>query len=850
MQKLKYKIEALLVRYSHWIYDKAWRGMVVLLLLTGVLISQLPSITMLFSYDSFFPKKSSVIQQFEDFRRQFGRDEILMVGIQSPEIFSQSFLKRLKSLHNELAAKVPYVEEVTSLVNVTSIQGEDGGLKVTKLMDDWPETEQELEAFKQQVLKHPGYRNALISEDASMVAIVLRPYAYSPAKEEAKNEPELEGEDNFENTESLAHQNSEDEEGEDVEDEDSEESDDFGEPLSKPSSKPPASKIFDFLKKEELKQLSNQENAEFIEAIRKIVATYQGPDFQVFIAGSPALTYWFLRSVAHDTPLFILVTIGSIALCQLLIFRRVSGFLLPLLIVILSLGATLGLMALFGVPVTPLSQALPSILLAIGIGDSVHFLTGFYHHLELTGDKRESIAYSLSRNGIAMVMTSLTTAGGLLSFMNASIPPIVELGLFGAIGVMISLFFTFTLLPFIMIVVPLKSKQSHFVPKVVEQVLKSLGELAITHPWKAIIGAMVAGILGALSMTQLEFRHNTLEWFPEHSEIRVGTKAIDKHMKGAVSIEILVDTQKENGLYEPKIMNGLEAINQFAEAFHEKGLFIGKASSIVNILKEIHQGLNDNRPEFYVVPQDRQLITQELFLFQNSGSSELEKKVDTLFSKARVTLRLPRLEAKEYSLILDVFDKEFHKVFGEDVKITITGAAVLLEQNFNNVIYSMVRSYLAAGIVITLLMLLLIGRIRLGFLSILPNFLPIIVGLGMISLLGMSIDLSSIMIGSIVMGLVVDNTIHFMHNYQRYFYETQDAAQAIRLTLQTSGRAMFFTTVIMAVGFFILMLSEMGYIFDFGFMAGFTVLFALIVDLLVTPALMVLAARYSWLLSR
>jgi hypothetical protein len=166
----------------------------------------------------------------------------------------------------------------------------------------------------------------------------------------------------------------------------------------------------------------------------------------------------------------------------------------------------------------------------------------------------------------------------------------------------------------------------------------------------------------------------------------------------------------------------------------------------------------------------------------------------------------------------------------------------LLAQTFTNSIYSLAKSYITALIVISVLMVLLIGRLRIGLLSMVPNLAPILLTMGVIYLLSYPMDLFTMLVASIAIGLAVDDTIHFMHNFRRYYDQSGDPVAAVHRTLQTTGRAMLVTTVVLAIGFFVLTFSKLTNIHNFGVLTGLTIILALLADYLLAPALMVLVS--------
>jgi predicted RND superfamily exporter protein len=482
----------------------------------------------------------------------------------------------------------------------------------------------------------------------------------------------------------------------------------------------------------------------------------------------------------HDILLFVRLVILTIGICLFLLFRRVTGVLLPLLIVVFSVLSTIGLMALFHVPFKLPSAALPSFLLAVGVGASVHLLAIFYQDFQKTGDKRRAICYALGHSGLAIVMTSLTTAAGLASFSTSQVAPVADLGVFAGIGVLAALVYTIVLLPTLLSIIPLKVKNSAADKsrmRIMDRILSVTARFATSHP-KSItfisLGLIVLSILGA---SRLTFSHHVIGWLPEGAPIRVSTEKIDRELKGTIALEVVVDTERENGLYDVETLNKLDRLTIEMVKIQGNGFFVGKATSISDMLKEIHQALHENRQEFYAIPQDPRVIPQEFLLFENSGSDDLEEIVDSQFSRTRFTIQAPWLDFLKYQPFIPEIENHFLRAFGERAKITMRGMMAIGSRTIFAAIHSMKESYFIAGCVITIMMLILVGSLKIGLISIFPNLLPNVITLGLMGWLGFPLDMFSMLIGSIAIGLAVDDTIHFMHNFsyeQSFLFRTPD----------------------------------------------------------------------------
>jgi len=656
--------------------------------------------------------------------------------------------------------------------------------------------------LKERVLSNPVYRNTMISEDGRFTTIIIRTHSHSSAGQESEL---LDGFDDM------------------VQD---------APPAPYSETKRPV-------------YLTDSENSEVVMAVRKVVEQYRTEDMLIWVAGSPVVTHFLKQSMMSDIRKFVLLATLTVGIVLFVMFRRISGVLLPLLVVFLSLLSTVGLMALLGVPIKVPTQILPSFLLAVGVGTSVHILAIFFHRYRDSANKEDAIVYAMEHSGLAVVMTNVTTAAGLVSFSTAELAPIADLGVFAGIGVMLAFLYTLILLPALLSLVPIPRKAPTVGDDnrtVMGRFLTSVGNFSTGHPVAILAVSMIVMLLSVVSISTIRFSHHPLNWFPRDNPIRVATEKIDQELKGSISLEVIIDTGQENGLYDPALLKRIEAAAAYVGKLEYEKLFVGKAWSLTTILKEIHQALNENRPEYYRIPDDRNLVAQEFLLFENSGSDDLEDFVDSQFSKARFMVKVPFEDAYHASIFITQVNAYFNRYFKE-AEVTLTGMIGLLSRTISAAIHSMAKSYAIALVVITILMVLLIGRVRIGLLSMIPNLAPILLMLGVIGVLNLPMDLFTMMVASIAIGLAVDDTIHFMHNFRRYYDQTGDPVTAVHQTLQTTGRAMLVTTIVLSIGFFIFSFATMSNVRNFGMLTGFTIVMALLSDYLLAPALMVLANK-------
>ncbi|MGK5093088.1 MMPL family transporter [Deltaproteobacteria bacterium TL4] len=795
MNNIRRNIERAFLNWAKLVLRYKWVFTFLILGGSVLLIAQIRNLKMDTATEGFFHPDDPSIVAYNAFRDQFGRDEMIILMIESDQLFSLDFLTKLKKMHQEIEESVPNLNDINDLISARKTIGQEGALIVGDLLEELPQTEAEVAELKEYVIHNKLYKNFLIDEEGRHTVIAIKTSAWS-----------TEGQTDF---------------GGDF---------DTGTEMLK--------------SQEKRKPLSDKENSEIIAKIHEIKVKYESPDFKISFTGTPVVTDYLKRAMMRDMRFFTLLSIAGISIFLFLMFRRFTGVILPLLTVILSTLYTLGLMALTHTALKMPTQILPSFLLATSIGASVHMMSMFYKdYHEDKGNKDQAILNAMEHSALPVAMTSLTTAASLLSFATASIAPIADLGVFAAFGVMCALFLTLTFLPCFLAILPIRHHAHHdseTLPLTV-RFLEKVGDFAHDH-YKLSIGVWtVIMLVTAVGLPKLRLEHNTLIWFPETSEIRQQTQAMDDIMKGSVSIEMVVDTKKENGLYDPKVLNALNELEAYALTLapeFKKPPFVGKTLSLASMLKEINQALGENKLENYVIPQNRELIAQEFLLFENSGSDDLKDIVDSQFSKTRITIKTPWVEARGYMPVLDALEIRARELLGPEVEIKTTGMIELFAKTINIMMKSMLTSYLVAGVVITVMMIALVGRWGLGLLSMIPNLTPIIITLGLMGLAGIPLDMFTLLIGSIAIGLAVDDTIHFFHNYMRYLKEDGDSKKAIEETLKTAGQAMLVTSIVLTLGFWVYMFASMNNLFNFGLLTGLTLLIAFLADINLSPALL------------
>ncbi len=795
---LRNRIDTAFGAWGRMVSNHGFIALVLSLFVIGGLARQLPDIRVENSSEAYLHSDDPASIAYEAFQRQFGQDDRLLVAIETSDVFDLQFLEQLRAFQDELEESLPHLDEITSLINVRETRGEEETLIVEDLLETWPQNEADLADLRDRVMANPLYVDNVVARNGRMTTLSIEPVVYTETGDAGLDA--LAAFDAIDESESAAGD-------------------------------------LDFLHEEEKKEM--------VEMVWAVAARHQAPDFKIHITGAPVVAVTITNILSHDSKVRMGGTALASAFLLVLLFRRISGVVFPLLVVFASLVSTMGSMALMDVPFTIVLGMLPIFTMCVGVCNSVHVMVLVYQGLEAGKTRGDAVEAAFYHAGLAIFMTGLTTAAGLASFLSADLATVKSLGQVAPFGVLFAFIYSMTLLPALIGIFPLSPKpRGGTLPggNLAERILVSIGGVAAGRP-VAVLGVSAVVVLAiGVGIFQTRFSHEPLKWLPEDHESRVASELIDEHLRGASTTEVVIDTGRENGLQDPAVLLGMKRAIEEVEGLDRGILYVGKATSLIDIVQETHQALNRNDPAFYDIPRDPQLVAQELLLFENSGSDDLERVTDSQFRTGRVTLRMPAVDAILYEPYLMEIQSIFQRALGPDVAVSITGRNSLSSRTFSAMIVSMARSYMVAFAVITPLMMLLIGNIRLGLISMIPNLLPVFLTLALMGLLDWSIDASSIVIGSIIIGLAVDDTIHFLHRYQGEVMICDDSRLAVERTMRTTGSALLFTSLVLASGFVVMGSSSiMHNSIVFGYVTAAGIGIAFVADILITPALIVLA---------
>ena len=797
--------DRLLHGWSNLVIAYPKRALAMVVLFTLACASQIWFIEFDSSIEGYLEPDDPAIVQLIEARQEFGHGEMILVTMQADDLFAPQQLQNLKDLHEQLEQQVPWVDTVTSLVNARVLSADEDSLYINDLLEPFPETQTEREAMRAKALSNPLYRNLLISADGRFTTIAIKPLAYlvdtSSVADDSFDSLDLD-------TDFSADIAAEDPSFADI------------------------SVMGERVTESQLNQISN--------AVKSIVGQYQTPGQTLYIGGMPVITETLVNTMIWEMLTFMPIAIVTIAFMMVLLFRRRHGVMLPMMTVGLTLITTFGIICAMRVPIQTTMTILPSFLLTVSVGAAVHLLSLFFRAYDASTDKVQALREALIHTRTPIIFTSLTTAVGLLSFAGSPMVALARLGLFSAIGISVALVYTLTLIPAIICLHKIPRKEQAIPSPKVTTLVNGAVSLSTRYPIWILLFSLMITAAAISSLQHLKFSHNPMQWMSPDADINQAVQAIDNNMGGSISVDIILDTGVDDGLYEPEFLRQLDQFSQWLNNYQSGPVYVAKVTGLNDIIKESHQVLNGDKPEFYRIPDRADVVANELFLLQQSGPDELEPMLDSAFRSTRLTVIMPWLDTLHYLPFIEDIETKAAQTFGHKSTITMTGMVPVMGTTLNHVISTTAESYIIAFALISIMLIILLGSLRYGLLAMAPNLSPILITMGLMYLLQIPLDMFTILVASIAIGIAVDDTVHFMYHCKHNYQRCGDMPMSIHGALDTSGRAMLTTSAILSLGFAMLMWSELINLFNFGMLIGITVVLALVADFLLAPALMMM----------
>ncbi len=800
-----------------WLLERRLAVCCVALALTVVVGAGLGRLEIDMTMESFFFEDDPVRLLHERFKETFGSDEgvYIVYEARDGDVLSATSLEAVRGVQEALlepgdddgdpgAAPLHHVLDVTTIVNASYLEVKGDTLVSRDFVETIAMSASEREALRSQALAHRDYPRFYISSDSRFGGIWIRT-DFGALPSEATSDDAigamLEGDFADDNAPETVR--------------------------SKPTTM-----------------------VEYAAFARSIASVTGRPEYaqalEFHAVGNPMIMGFFndvlvdeLDTLFSGAVLIMMIVLG-------VLFRSLSGVVWPVAIVGFATVFTLGLLGWLGVKLSMMISVLVILILVVGIADSVHIMSGYLHYRRDGAEHALALEQVFRKSGLACLLTSVTTALGMLSLAFVPLPPLRNFGLGSALGVTFAFGFTVVLLPLMLDLWPPVQRRSPTASSrrkpFVQRMLRSLEPIASRWPVPVVAVFAVVGAVGAYGVSQVQIDSNLVEIIRPGLPIRAAHDLVDRVMGGTQGMEIYLDFGETDALKDPRALNAMEAIQQQLEKEYPE--FVVRTDSLADVVKSTFQALNEDREQMYRIPQERAALAQTLLLFDLANPEDRELLVPDDYSEARINVRMLNYGSAEYVEFFKTAKAHAQAAFGHlatdypDLEVGITGSLPLVMRMADYIGRAQIQSFVLVLVVVTVLLLIVFGSPRAGLVAMIPNVYPVLITFGVMGLWNIPLDADTLIIAPLIIGIAVDDTIHFITHYRAFALETGDFRRAIAATVSEVGQAITFTSVILVFGFMVLIASKHQGMAHFGLLVGISFATALLADLLLLPALL------------
>ena len=777
------------------------------------------------SKESSFPQGDFVLKTLNQFKSEFGSKEsvIIMYEAKDGDIFSENSIEALSLLNEELVSAqisqgensepLNHIVKIKSLINVGYQEVDGDNLHSRQFIGiNFPQSDAEREKLRKQALEHRDFPGTYLSKDSK--------YGFIHITTDFGAIPEEELQDILE---------------EDLLEEDLETDEGFEEITETPT---------------KFRSIEDFEYTQFLDALETILKQSKYNDaFSFHLVGYPAIVAYITKVMSEEVGV-IFGGLGLIIIIGLwILFRSLSAVVWTMGIIILTLIWAVGFSGWIQVEMGGMFEAIQFLVIVVGVGDSVHILSGYLFFRHRQEDHTNALTSALKKSGLACLLTSLTTMVGFGSLMFVPIKEIQIFGGFAALSVGVAYLFTIILMPLLLdLWNPISKKKSEKIlqsRRSVPWIQALIGEILRfnwNYPKTIIAGFTVVFVMSLGGASQITMDKNIIHDFPEDSWLRIASELVESVTGGTQSLQVFIDMNETDAMKDPEVLNKMNLLQK--KLLKEQSDIVVRGMSLVNVVKNTNQILNENREEMYRIPQDQRALGEVLFLFNNGNPEDRRNLVSDDYRKATINLSVRNTKFSRYRNLIHIVEAEKNQLFEPllerypKMDIRVTGPVVLEVHQELYITESLYRSFLITIGVISLILLFLFGSIRVGlFVALIPNLFPIAIIFGLMGGLGFPLDTFTLVVVPVVIGIAVDDTIHFLTHFKLEIEQRGNLKEALNHTLNEVGQAVIFTSLILSTGLFFMTWATSIPISRFGLLGGIAILAAMLADLLLLPAL-------------
>ncbi|MDP6515319.1 MAG: efflux RND transporter permease subunit [Alphaproteobacteria bacterium] len=565
------------------------------------------------------------------------------------------------------------------------------------------------------------------------------------------------------------------------------------------------------------------------------------PDIDVYLSGGIAADAAFGSAAFKEFKTLWPIVFGIALVVLAVTLRAIFGTAVTMLVILMTSLVSLGASGWLGTPLNPTTIKAPILLLTLSVAHCVHILITLYQEMRAGRTKAEAIVESLRVNMQPVFVTSMTTAIGFLVLNFSDTPPFQKLGNMIGFGMMMAFVFSVTFLPAAMAVLPIRVKARPDVARA--PLMDRLASLVIGRHRALFAGTLVAIVLVSSGMSRIDLDDNFIEYFDHRYDYRIHADFVVDNLTGLQAIEYSLPAGEDGGINDPEYLAKLDA---FASWYRAQPTVV-HVSALSDTIKRLNKNMHGDDPGYYTIPEGRELAAQYLLLYEMSlpYGLDLNNQIDVAKSSTRfvvtmanqTSMGLKRMEAKA---------QDWLGANAADLATPGSGLSMIFANLSERNIQSMLGGSILALVLISFILIVALRSLRIGLISLVPNLFPVAMAFGLWGFTVQEVGLAIATVVAMTLGIVVDDTVHFLSKYLRARREHgMDAEAAVRYAFNTVGTALVVTTVVLVLGFLVLGTSGYRPSSHIGWLSSITLVFALAADFLFLPPLLILLDRRS-----
>lgn len=575
-----------------------------------------------------------------------------------------------------------------------------------------------------------------------------------------------------------------------------------------------------------------QEVTEITEFINSLTEQYKKsfPDYDFYHTGVVILNDAFNVAAKKDASTLVPLMFLTIIIIMWLSLRTLVGTFSTVIVILASIITTMGLAGWLGIFLSTATVNVPTMVMTLAVADCIHVVSSMLHGMREGKTKADALFSSLKLNVKPVLITTLTTGVGFLTLNFAQVPILADLGNLTAIGVLFACFFSLTLLPALIMLLPIKplERQANVAGRT-----EAFGEWVILHHKKLLPLCIVVTAIALMLAMKNQLNDSPTQYFGQSTSFRQSTDFQQDNLSGMTFIDFAIYTEQESGINAPEVLNITEEFSQWLRQQPD----VDHVATISDTFRRLNKNMHADDENYYVLPDDRELAAQYLLLYEMSlpYGLDLNNQMNMDKSATRIVATLKNVGSKE----LTGFESQAKSWFEQRAPhLTILSASpgLMFAHIGEANMASMIEGTLVALLLISALLIIALKSLRLGLISLIPNLLPAAIGFGIWGAYSGQINLGLSVVLSMTLGIIVDDTVHFLTKYQNARQSGKNAEEAVRYAFASVGRALWITTIVLSLGFSVLMLSPFALNADMGMLTSIIILVALAVDLLFLPA--------------